>query len=212
MPPMSDDPTRVQDTILGISFADVFRAEEFSTATLRLVSQGKIELRDSVRIVKLADGKTHVRESIDPQPATSALSGGMWAGLFGLLLGGPVGWIAGTAIGAGAGAVRAKVVDLGIPDEWVAWFREAVQPGTSTVVLLVGTYDRAAVTAELGRFAGGHLVYANLPPDGINGIRTALGDADLPAPPDDLPPPSDEVPEAPTDLPAPSDEAPHQPA
>ena len=209
---MSDHASHVQDTILGISFTDVFRAEEFKTAVLRLVSQGKIELRDSVRIVKDADGKTYVRESIDPQPATSALSGGMWAGLFGLILGGPVGWIAGTAIGAGAGAVRAKIVDLGIPDEWVAWFREAVQPGTSTVVLLVGTYDRPAVTGELERFAGGHLVYANLPPDGINGIRAALGDAALPAPPDDLPPPSDEIPAAADDRPAPSDEAPHQPA
>ena len=65
------------------------------------------------------------------------MSGALWTGLFGLLLGGPVGWIAGAAIGAGAGAVTAKVVDLGISDEWVAWFREAVQPGTATVVRTV---------------------------------------------------------------------------
>jgi uncharacterized membrane protein len=48
--------------------------------------------------------------------------------LFGLILGGPVGWLAGTAIGAGTGVVRAKMIDLGVPDEWVQWFRDAVQP------------------------------------------------------------------------------------
>jgi uncharacterized membrane protein len=155
---------------------------------MRLRAQGKVELRDAVRILKDSSGKTHVRETIDPQPGTSALSTGMWAGLFGLLLGGPVGWIAGTAVGAGAGAVHAKIVDLGIPDEWVAWFRDAVQPGTSTIVLLVGQFDRDAVTTELGRFAGGHLVYANLSPDTIAGVRRALQD-DLPQPPasEDLP-------------------------
>ena len=94
--------------------------------------------------------------SVTPSPSVS--------GLFGLLLGGPVGWIAGAAVGAGAGAVAAKVVDLGVPDEWVAWFRDAVQPGTSTLVLLVTQLDREALMAELARFSGAHLVYANLDP------------------------------------------------
>lgn len=164
------------DTILGISFGDAFRAQEFHTAALRLSSVGSIELRDAVTIMKDANGKTFVRETIDPQPGRSAISGGMWAGLFGLLLGGPVGWVAGAAIGAGAGAVRARVVDLGIPDDWVEWFRQAVQPGTVTMVLLLGRFDREATLRELERFSGGHLVYANLGTDGIARIRTALDD------------------------------------
>jgi uncharacterized membrane protein len=164
------------DTIVGISFADTFRAQEFVMACRRLVSQHELELRDVVLVVKDANGKTVVHETIDPQPVTSALSGAMWAGLFGLLLGGPVGWLAGAAIGAGTGAVSAKVVDLGVPDEWVAWFREAVQPDTTTVVLLLGTYDREATFAELERFAGGHLVYANVGPDVTARIREALDD------------------------------------
>ena len=82
----------------------------------------------------------------------------MWAGLFGLILGGPVGWLAGTAVGAGAGAVTAHVVDLGISDEWVAWFREAVRPGTATVALLVTDLNRTALVEEARRFTGAHLV------------------------------------------------------
>jgi uncharacterized membrane protein len=101
----------------------------------------------------------------------------MWAGLFGLMLGGPVGWLAGTAIGAGAGAVTARVVDLGIPDEWVGWFREAVQPGTVTVALLVTDLDRDALVAEARRFVGARLVYANLEPNAVERIRAAFGEA-----------------------------------
>lgn len=189
--PQSDTP----DTIVGISFADAFRAQEFLTASLRLASVGTIELRDAVTIVKDANGKTFVRETIDPQPGVSALSGATWAGLLGLLLGGPVGWLAGAAIGAGTGVVRAKIVDLGVPDEWVQWFRDAVQPDTVTVVLLLGRFDRDATMAELERFEGAHLVYANVGPDLLGRIRVALDDsaASSEAPADALAPPADVV-------------------
>ena len=192
---MTDTPA-VHDTIVGISFDDAFRAQELLTATFRLASQGSVQVLDAVTIVKDANGKTFVKETIDPSPVQSALSGSVWAGLFGLILGGPVGWIAGAAIGAGAGAARAKIVDLGVPDEWVSWFREAVQPGTTTLVLLLGRFDREATFAELGRFGGGHLVHANLEPDAVARIRIALDDVSDPAVTDaaPLPPPIDQTP------------------
>jgi len=168
--------TASPDVIVGISFEDAFRAQEFLTAAYRLVARHSIELRDAVTIVKDGDGKTSVRETIDPQPGRSALSGGMWAGLAGLLLGGPVGWLAGAAIGAGAGAVSAKIVDVGVPDDWVRWFRDAVQPNTATVVLLLGQFDRGVALEELERFAGARLVYANVSPDLVQRIRGALDD------------------------------------
>ena len=84
----------------------------------------------------------------------TALSGAMWTGLLGLLLAGPIGFLAGGAIGAGTGAVAAKVIDLGIPDDWVDWFKVAVEPGTATVALLVTNLDEAALVAESTRFTG----------------------------------------------------------
>lgn len=163
-------------TILGLSFDDQFRAKEFQLSAYRLMSQHEIELLDTVTIVKSPEGKTHVIETIDPSPGSSALSGGMWAGLFGLILGGPIGWVAGAAVGAGVGAVSAKIVDLGLPDAWVDWFRDAVQPGTTTVVLLLGRIDQPVVLEELERFAGARLVYANVPADMVGRIRTAIAD------------------------------------
>jgi uncharacterized membrane protein len=161
-------------TLVGISFPDIFRAQEFLTAATGMNVRGSLKLDDAVLLVKDDEGHTVVRETIDPQPGRTALSGAVWAGLFGLILGGPVGWLAGAAIGAGAGAVTAKVVDLGIPDEWVQWFRQAVAPGTATVVLLAEEIDREALVAEAGRFTG-NLVYTNLEPDTMDRVRRALG-------------------------------------
>jgi uncharacterized membrane protein len=162
-------------TLVGVSFETPFRAQEFIVAAGGLAAAGKLKLRDAVTIVKDEHGKAAVHETIDPTPGRSAMSGAMWAGVFGLILGGPVGWIAGLAVGAGAGAVSAKLMDLGIPDEWVAWFKTAVQPGTATVALLVEELDRNALVAEASRFNGADLIYANLDDTTITRIKQALG-------------------------------------
>lgn len=167
------------ETLVGISFDDMYRAQEFLSAATRLSANKRLVLKDAVIVAKNESGHAVVRETTDPQPARSAVSGAVWTGLLGLLLGGPVGWLAGTAVGAGAGAVTAKVLDYGIPDEWVAWFRDAVLPGTATVALLVTELDREALIVEVERFQGARLVYANLDDLTLDRIRKALGEVVL---------------------------------
>lgn len=162
-------------TLVGISFPDILRAQEFLTASTRLGVTGKLHLVDAVLVVKDAEGKTKVHETKDLGTGQTAMSGALWASLFGLILGGPVGWVAGAAIGAGAGAATAKLVDLGLSDEWVDWFREAVKPSTATVALLVTEVDKDALVAEAKRFAGAELVYANLDQTTMDRIKSALG-------------------------------------
>ncbi len=174
--PTGIDSVQTDQGLLGVSFEDSFRAQEFLTAMTRLSSKGSLQLRDAVMVTKDADGDVRVRETIDPQPARSAMSGAVWSGLLGMLIGGPVGWIAGMGIGAGVGAVTAKVVDLGIPDEWVDWFREAVRDGTTTVIVLAEQVDVPALEAELTRFSGAELVHATLPAYTITALKEALGD------------------------------------
>lgn len=164
----------IPQTLVGITFENAFRAQEFLVAASGLAAAGKLTLKDAVTVVKDDFGKTVVHETIDPTPGRAALTGAMWAGLFGLILGGPVGWIAGLAVGAGAGAATAKVMDLGVPDEWVSWFRDAVQPRTATVALLVEDLDRNALVAEAARFTGAELVYANLDDATIERVKDAF--------------------------------------
>jgi uncharacterized membrane protein len=162
--------------LLGLSFADKYRAQEFLTAVTRLGSKGSLKLRDAVIVTKGGSGEVKVQETVDPTPARSALSGAMWTGLIGLIVGGPVGWVAGIGLGAGAGAITAKVMDLGIPDEWVKWFRAAVDEGTTTVVILAEDLDLGALEAEVRRFAGAELVHSTLPAYAIESLRDALGE------------------------------------
>ena len=178
---MTAEAENVPRTLVGVSFEDVFRAREFMTAATRLASKNQLVLEDVVLIVKDTAGKTTVTETKDPQAASSALSGAMWAGLVGLMIGGPVGWVAGLAAGASAGVVAAKVIDLGVSDDWVDWFRGAATPGSAIVALLVTELREEALVAEARRFAGSHLVYANVGEDVLRRLNEAFGDNPSPA-------------------------------
>lgn len=177
--------------LAAISFDDDLKAVEFMTAATRLARDGRLALHDAVFVVKSADGKTHVRETRDPQPGQTAIGAGLWSGLFGLLLGGPVGMLVAGGIGAGAGAITAKVVDVGVTDDFVAQLREMVRPGTTTVALLVDHVDPRAVLSELHRFEGGRYVAGNLSLDAIQAVRDALGDPASTTSPTSFPPPAE---------------------
>lgn len=191
---MTDHPgeASTEQLLVGVAFDTPFRAQEFLVAVTGLAAAGRLRLKDAVLVSKDDHGHTTARETIDPTPGRAALSGAVWTGLFGLILGGPVGWIAGLAVGAGAGAISAKVVDLGIPDEWVGWFREAVRPGTVTVVLLVEQLDRTALVAEVARFPGAELVHTTLDDATVARLRDALGEPQATDGPATDEPPADE--------------------
>lgn len=162
------------EALFGISFSDVLRAQEFLIALTRMSASRQLVLRDAVVVVKDDDGRVHVRETVDPQPGTTALNGALWTGLLGLFLGGPVGWLAGMGVGAGAGALVAKFVDVGIPDEWVDWFKAAVHDDTATVVALAADIDLPALYREAARFSGADLVHTTLNPDASAHLAAAL--------------------------------------
>src|SRR5947207_7855688 len=126
-----------EDVLVAISFPDQYRANEFLTAAARLVSRHQLTAKDAVFVSKDDEGKAHVRETRDLQTGTTAASTGLWTAFIGALVGGPIGLVVGGAIGAGAGALAAKVVDLGIPDDWVQWLKEATEPGRTVLAILV---------------------------------------------------------------------------
>jgi uncharacterized membrane protein len=160
--------------IIGVSFDRQVLAQQYLLAMGGLKESGALDLQDAVLVTKRDDGSVKVLETIDPTPGRAALGGAMWTGLLGLVLGGPVGWVAGLGIGAASGVVTAKIVDLGIPDEWVAWFREAVEPGTSTVVVLAEHVHVGALAEEARRFAGAELLYTSMPDHAYDQLRDAL--------------------------------------
>ena len=161
--------------IIGVSFDTATRAQEYLIAMSGLRNSGSLDLKDAVVVSKNADGKVNVVETMDPTPGRAAASGAMWTGLLGLVVGGPIGWLAGLGVGAGVGAVTAKVVDLGIPDEWVDWFKVAVAEGTTAVVILAEHVHVSELAREAERFEGAELLYASLPDHAIDQLSEAFG-------------------------------------
>ena len=168
-----DDPE--SPVLVGVAFRPRLMAQEYLMAMSRLRSDGSLRLKDAVIVEKRDNGDVKVTETIDPTPGRSALNGAMWTGLLGLFVGGPVGWLAGIGIGAGAGAMTAKLVDLGIPDEWVDWFKQVVQPGTSAVIILAEQVDVRALEREAQRFPGAELIESTLPEAAISDLTAAFG-------------------------------------
>ena len=162
------------EALFGISFGDIFRAEEYLVVLYGLASKGHLVLRDAVIVQKDEHDAVRVRETRDLQPAGAAVTGALWTGLLGFLIGGPVGWLAGLGVGAGVGAITAKVIDTGIPDEWVDWFKLAVRTKTVTVIALATDVDLGALKEEARRFAGAELVHTTLRAGASEELAAAL--------------------------------------
>ena len=57
----------IPQTLVGVSFHNSFRAQEFLVAMSGLAAAGGLKLKDAVTDVKDAPCRTRVRESMDPQ-------------------------------------------------------------------------------------------------------------------------------------------------
>ncbi len=166
--------------LIGLAFPTPFRAHEFETAVRGLAARGQLLLKDAVTLVASAEGKVRVHETIDPSPQRAALTGALWGSLFGLFAFGPIGWIAGAALGAAGAAVLAQVIDIGITDRWIGWFKEVARPDTATLALLVDQLNADAFVTEAARFPGARVVSTSLDQATDARLRAALGQAPPP--------------------------------
>lgn len=162
------------DHIIGMSFDRTTRAEEVLLALVHLQQAGEFAMSDAVVVWKDDDGKVRIRQTVDPTPGRSALTGSIWGMLVGVLFAPPV-FLAAAAAGAGGGALMAKLVDLGLDDTWVKQVGQWLDPGTSALLLLVTDQVRPTVLAELGRYEG-EVLYCTFPDAVRVELERALGD------------------------------------
>lgn len=175
VPAVADGPVDPDvDHIIGVSFDKETRASEVLLALVHLQQEGEIALSDAVVVTKDDSGKVRVQQTIDPTPGRSALTGSIWGMLVGMLFGGPV-FLAAAAVGAGGGALMAKLIDLGLDDDWVRDVGRWLDPGTSALLILVGADVRPAVLRELGRYEG-DVLYCTFPGAVRDELERALSD------------------------------------
>jgi uncharacterized membrane protein len=123
-------------------------AQEMGQSLTCLQGQEQIELYDSATIVYRRGGLV----TIDHGQSTgdeNALSDAFWGTLAGLIMSLRV---LNPATGARQGALSGSFADMGVDDQFVVEFREAMQPGRSVMLLLVDgrPKDGTGVWGEIG--------------------------------------------------------------
>ena len=159
--------------IVALAFDSPLRASEAMVAATRLEEQGLLRVHDAVLVVRHENGNTEL-SSLDPTPVAAAVPSSLFGALIGTLAAGPIGLLVGGALGGGAGALVAKLVDTGIPNRVVAELQELAKPGQAVLALLVSDLAAMAVIEELRRFQGARVVYATLPPAALEVMRDTL--------------------------------------
>jgi uncharacterized membrane protein len=170
----SNQTTQDPPSILVIAFDSPLKSREAFLAFQRLqVDQGLL-VHDAVFIEKDAQGHATAIETIDPQPASSAVNSSLWGALLGTLIAGPVGTLVGAVTSAGLGALAAKLIDIGIPDATVQELEEATPASSSALALLVSQVNEDKLEAELLRWKSAKLVRSDLTPYTVQRLRNAL--------------------------------------
>ncbi len=124
------------------------RAQEAMLACARLAARRHLDLEDAA-IVTVRRGRVRIQQTRDVNPGQGAL-GGAWLGtLAGLLFGVP---LVGTALGAAAGGIYARLRDLGIDDDEMRAFGAGLEGERVGLFLLVRDCHRMRALHEVSRF------------------------------------------------------------
>ncbi|MDX1199797.1 DUF1269 domain-containing protein [Sinorhizobium medicae] len=162
--------------------------DEADKVLLKLNSLRKeylIDLEDAVVVVRDAEGKVHLKQSLNLTAvgATSGLlSGSLWGGLVGLLFLNPIaGFAIGGALGAGAGALSGSLADYGIDDEFIKSLGNTIPNGSSALFVLVRKVQPEKVLAEFSGLRG-RVLKTSLSLEQEQRLQAALSQAQTPSP------------------------------
>ena len=130
LPSMRSDPNQA----LIVSFPDENKAQEALETLKQLNAAHDVALSSAAVIRRDPDGKINIHETRDFNAKQGAVAGALAGGLIGLLRGNA---LAGAAIGTAVGFGASKVVDLGLPDDFLKQVGEQLTPGSSALVAIV---------------------------------------------------------------------------
>lgn len=130
---------------------------------------GNISFDDTAVVRKDADGKVHVNNQVSHGTMTGTALGA----LLGLLLTFIAFPVAGILIGAGGGALVARMAHLGVDGKFVKEVGESLQPNTSALFVLVHDANPAVVRAALEEHHG-KIIQTTLTPEAEEALAKAL--------------------------------------
>jgi uncharacterized membrane protein len=144
-----------------------FPSEEGAKDALKMIKKDKIKRANAAVVSKNEKGKLHIKEQHDWGMGKAAVVGGLAS----LIIPG-----VGIVLGAAGGAVLAKLVDAGFPDDTLQHMGRALDSNHSALVVLVDTYDREHVERVM-LDAGGQIVSHKLDTETADELAAAYDSA-----------------------------------
>jgi uncharacterized membrane protein len=130
-----------------------------------------ITLADAAVAVKDEKGKVKVKQTLENQVAgSSAVWGGFWGLLIGLLFLAPIFW---GLFGALMGYIFGKAGDVGIDDKFIKEVGDSLDIGQSALFVLVVEATEDKVLAEMSAF-GGEVYQTSLSKEDEEKLKKAL--------------------------------------
>ncbi len=155
--------------LIVVTFDDPEEAAKVLKSLRSVQKEGYLGLDDSAVVVKDEDGKVHVKNEMDRGVKIGAVGGGF----LGLLIGSVFFPIAGLVIGALAGGLVGKSVDLGVDQKFVKEVSEDMQPGTSALFFIVRDAEPDVAVAALRPYKG-TVRHTSFPPEAEEELRRIL--------------------------------------
>jgi uncharacterized membrane protein len=140
-----------------------FPTEDGAKDALKAIKKDKIKRANAAVVSKNEKGKLHIKEQHDWGMGKAAVVGGLAS----LIIPG-----VGILLGAAGGAVLAKLIDAGFPDDTLKHMGRALESNHSALVVLVDTYDREHVERVM-LDNGGQIVSHELSADTADELAVA---------------------------------------
>jgi uncharacterized membrane protein len=158
-------------TVVVIAYPDEDTAEQARATVWQLEEDLTIQADQVAVISRDPGGKYHVHTSHSGfSTAGGAIWGGFWGLLFGTLFLIP---FAGWAMGAGLGALFGHLRDKGIDQAFQQQVRDALQPGTSALFLVIEHATPDTAIAALQQY-GGTVIKTSLSHEDTRMLQEAL--------------------------------------
>jgi len=156
-------------TLVVVSYPNEYQAEEVRLRLLQMQKEYLVDLEDAAIAVRKENGKVKLRQLYSLTGA-SAISGGFWGLLVGLIFLNP---LLGAAVGAGAGAVSGALADVGVNDNFMKELASQLKPGGSMLFILFKSISLDKALAEL-EGSGGTVIRTTLSHEDEDRLRAAL--------------------------------------
>lgn len=119
--------------LVVIEFDNEQTAFEMRAALAKMQKAYLIQMKDIVVVTKNEKGKIRLHQAVN-LTAAGAVGGTFWGMLIGMIFFNP---LLGAAMGAGAGALAARLRDIGINDDFMKEVAANLTEGTSALFILI---------------------------------------------------------------------------